>query len=95
MKSLLALAAAGLLAAPAFGQSLELQRRDPTLERQSYQLCSSWSYNFEINGYVCSFTQYVDMLDQWDLMDLDNTIRSLQQQVQDLQFRVQQLESRP
>lgn len=56
------------------------------------QVCSSWSYNSTVNGYVCSYTSYEDVLDSWELQQMQQTITQLQRQVQDLEYRVQRLE---
>lgn len=64
-------------------------------ERRSYQLCSSWNYSSDAGGYVCSYTSYEDILDYWDIQQLEQTISQLQNQVRDLESRVARLEARP
>jgi hypothetical protein len=90
MRMLFAVSAV-LLAGAAQAQALQPQRE---LER-SYQICDSWSYNSEVNGYICSFTSYVDIPDDYDRYRLEQTISDLQYTVRDLEQRVRALEARP
>ena len=79
-----------LLSGQAMAQGLTAER---DTERRSYQLCDSWRYDSTSGGYNCGFMSYVEILDSWDLNNLDSSMRAMQQTIRDLEMRVQRLES--
>lgn len=53
------------------------------------QTCSSWSYNSEARGYVCNSVSYTDLAEAGQVQ---RDMQYLQNQIQDLKSRIQQLE---
>lgn len=89
MKALVPVLFALSASSASFAQGLV---QESELER-SYQLCSSWSFSSEASGYVCSFLEYVNVLDDYERREMEQTIYNLQYALQALEYRVQALES--
>ena len=78
------------------GICAEMQEREERTERYSFQPCSSWTYDFNAHGYICSFTgSFLEVPDPGVVQRLQQEVATLQSKTQDLETRLQKLEKKP
>lgn len=78
------------------GMPISFAQEEEMTTTQSYRFrpCSSWSYDFNAHAYVCSFTDsYIDVPATRELESLQSVVAQLTTKVQELEQRVQKLES--
>jgi TolA-binding protein len=67
---------------------------DVAVHSETLQTCSSWIYNGNAGGYICSFPNFnVQVPSLYDVQQLQQQINALQLQVERLEQRVDDLEN--
>jgi hypothetical protein len=56
------------------------------------QPCTSWTYEWDVNGYVCRFYDRLEVATSADVRNLEYDMDQLERKVQDLEARVKRLE---